>query len=59
MGFLEPDGRQPVVALLVQHQPGVDGSFAPLQGGDHLLCPVHLGHQVTADEAHCLDPRDA
>ena len=54
---VEPRGREALVALLVEHEPGVLGLFAPLDRGDHLLRAGHLRHAVVPDEADRLDPR--
>ena len=42
---------QPLVALLVQHEPGVLDALAALDRRDHLLGAGHLRHAVVADEA--------
>ena len=42
--LVEPALAQPVVASLVQREPGVDDALAPLDRRDDLLGPGHLRH---------------
>ena len=42
--LVEPALEQPVVALLVQREPGVDDALAALDRGDDLLRAGHLRH---------------
>ena len=54
-----PAREEPVVAPLVQHEPGVDDAVPPLDRLDDLLGARHLGHARRVDEADRLDPRHA
>ena len=59
MHLVEPAVAEPVVAALVQGEPGVDHPVAPVDRRDHLLGARHLRHVLWADEAHRLDARKA
>ena len=54
---VERGRAQALVALLVEHEPGVLDAVAALDRGDDLLRAGHLRHAVVADEAGGLDPR--
>ncbi len=55
---VEARAREPLVAALVQHEPG-QLRCAALRRGDHLLRARHLRHAVVAHERDGLDPRYA
>ena len=55
--LVEPGPREPVVALLVEGEAGVDDAGNALDGGDDLLGAGHLGNAGGIDEADSLDPR--
>ena len=48
-------GNQPLVALLVEDEPGVRHAVLALDSGDDLLGPAHLRHTLGPDEADRLD----
>jgi hypothetical protein len=57
--LVEAGGAEPVVALLVQNEAGVDDSFSTIDSLHDLLGARHLRHPVRVDEAHGLDTRQA
>ncbi len=57
--LVEPGREQPVVAALVQRQPGADGSVQRADRGRDLLCACHLRHAPRVDEARHLDAGQA
>ena len=54
---VEPGGAEALEAALVQHEPGVLRTCAPLDRRHDLLRSGHLRHAVVANEAHRLDAR--
>src|SRR5439155_14200066 len=57
--LVEPGSAKPVVALLVEREPGIDGAIPTLDRIDDVFGPGHLGHPLGADEADRLYPRKA
>jgi hypothetical protein len=49
--LIHPGGHRPVVALLVEDEPGVDNALLAIYGGHDLLGPGHLRHAPGVDEA--------
>jgi hypothetical protein len=56
--LVQPGGSQPVVALLVQGEAGIDDSVGAVECRDHFLAARHLRYTPRIDEARCLYDRE-